>query len=252
MRYPTTVSMMVIILLISGCSQNRQIPMSADISTVSNTLTTTTVSTLDLSDSPSTTSLKDQPVENWPRYEFKELGFSVRLPFQGKQIVSNSEEETGSGCLFATHKVTASVETKNGVRDFLGSFERYRCFPYEGIEYRQSLTEIQDFDIKNNGMLEMHFTALTSTPEVGVIWPNDPEWQASVEQKIIVDNYTIYTFNPYFYYQTNEKNTQNYPNQAAVFKLKNNPYFKAVLIQFRKSDLSPAQFNSILTSIRHL
>ena len=67
---------MGIVFVGGGCTYNSQ-PLAANTSTpdIASTITPKIVPS-------STPILIDKPISEWPRYEFKELGFSIQLPFK--------------------------------------------------------------------------------------------------------------------------------------------------------------------------
>jgi hypothetical protein len=91
-KYLLTSFVAGLLLIGGGCPPNRQTDLNHTPTTP--TTPTTTIETSDITPI-STPTLIDKPISEWSRYEFKELGFSIQLPF-----VSSSLKYGFSYCSF--------------------------------------------------------------------------------------------------------------------------------------------------------
>jgi hypothetical protein len=247
---PTIFTIALCLLVGGGCVKKSHPATQPTVTYETPTTTPSSTSSMHSSESVSSTvSLLDRPVSEWPRYEFKELGFSIQLPFNSSTVTSSLIEQSGTGCSFPTHHYKARVNGLQSFNTFLGANTRYVCFPHEGVEYAQPLTDLHDFTMTKN-TLTLLLTSLTSTPEVGVTWPDKPIWETIILKTIAVGKNQLVLFDPKPYYQLEENVADILPDEAVVFKTQNNPRFKAVLMQFSSKDLPYILFEKSLKTVR--
>jgi hypothetical protein len=251
------ISSVVCLLVVSGCGQikkdNSTLPTHADQAVTSTSNTTTqeniTTSTIDKND-----------VSTWPRFEFKELGFSVQLPFE-KKLMSEGYIECRKGVAFDEnkkpinyfcipeaefyYKKTASIMTDtlpwSGVH--IGSVsEKFAA------ERDLLVTDIHDFELYNK---EVH-------KNPGRYMSNEWVWVIRYPLEKFFQQGNLIVINDLYkdYYEQADQNFGQ-DNRRTVFgiylKLSRNKKFKAAVIELEKTadiDWSLARAKMVAKSIK--
>jgi hypothetical protein len=215
-----------VLVLGGGSCQNYQTDQSS-------TLTTSTPEV------GTTTSLIDRPVSEWPRYEFKELNFSIQLPFPEKRIVYNYNDcsramkdgcdDTNMAQYWGSLK--GSTETNEGY-SFLGT----NSFNYT---YGRGATILDIGDIVEGKDPKILLPG--TTPDTGTL--------IHPLQTIKVNTTPIYLFNAYKDFYPDEQ-FNNIVEYAFVFKLPFQKNFRAVLLKFKPEDIPLEMLPSVIKTIK--
>lgn len=188
---------------------------------------------------PTSTAISQNNPATWPRHYFKELGFSIKLPFATGSIetgfaecvrgnLSTSSTFIRRVCDDADHYsywYSALLRGKNNDYIFLGSVSEYYA---DGGEW--GLTKLHDFTYKG----------LTVLIGQSIIHPLKILFFHGMPIIIFDPNKDIYGI-------FKAGDDQIY---AAIFKLPNNKKFKAAALQFYASDLNFEQFTKAINTIQ--
>ena len=227
-KYLLTSFVAGLLLIGGGCSRNRQ----TDLNSASTTLATPTTNTTASDIIPtSTPTLIDKPISEWPRYEFKELGFSIQLPF-----VSSSLHYGFNYCSFcintSTYQYTGVVLSDNAPRyNFIGSYALNYQYDRDG-----DITDIVDFEIGKNPKLVffgLEKFKLEIKPLKRIVLQHN-------EVVIFDATDTSGDINPYF---SNKR-------WAFALRLPTSKKFRAVLITFYDSDVPFEKMIDVVKTIR--
>jgi hypothetical protein len=207
----------------AGCQENQ--------TDQSSTLTTPTPEVLVTStpevSTTTTTSLIDRPVNEWPRYEFKELGFSMQLPFVSSSLnfgffeVCFSQERPCPPSSTMYSYTGILHKNKNDVGMFLGTYSSNFYVERDG-----RITDIEDF-----------FT----TPEPKVKFFYGSPIKIHPVYKKILNGVVIMVFDAdkdlyNSAYEPNDPMRAQGEQWGTVFRLPGSKKFKAVMFDFYQKD----------------
>ena len=209
-----------------GCmSKPLDQPSATSSSTVVSTTPVEAVSSKVLSTTSTTpsVSLVDRPVSEWPRYEFKELGFSIQLPF----VSSSLRYKFNTYCppYLAPCSNTTTMHSYTGILNgkktdylFIGSYSKNYEYDRDG-----NITDINDLNISKNPYL--------------IFFGND-SFQLPIHpiNRILVQNKEVIIFNAYDDYYKNSNYGINEKEWAFTFSLPYSDKLKAVIFVFDDID----------------
>jgi hypothetical protein len=189
---------------------------------------------------PTTTpaAINKENVATWPRFEFKELGFSVQLPFENNNVKYSLDESDvidKDGKVVKMHRYIGSL-VKEG-RSFLGA-------------YSQNYMNEQEPDL-------IHITNITneSSPRIIFYWTkvDEPGLLIHPLKQINKQGVQIVVFDAkkdfYRRYDGDMDQTIEQSQWAIAFKLPHSDKFKAVLLNFRERDVSLEDIQKMIQTI---
>jgi hypothetical protein len=206
---------------------------------------TTTPSVPTASTTTPTVTINKENVATWPRFEFKELGFSIQLPFEALLVRSQySECKNGDSYIKKSNDSSLVLDAKNGCdlrvnfssftasllpdkQLFLASYSKHDVVTEEGDNplYIQDYSRQKDKIIINGkAVFKPIKTIMVHQKEFVIVNPMENHLVRPEDQK----------YNP---------------NISAIFNLENNPKFKAAGLSFREKDITLEQLVKALQTI---
>jgi hypothetical protein len=234
-KYLLTSFVVGLLFVGGGCLSNHQ----TDLNNTSTTPTTPTINPTTSEVIPAfTPTLIDKPISEWPRYEFKELGFSIQLPFVSSSL------HYGPGSYCPPHMVpcsnTSTMYSYTGVFKknddpkymFMGSFSKNYEYDRDG-----DITDISDIE-------------LGAKPRI-IFFGSDPfKLQINPISRIFVAQNQIIVFNAYNDYYKNSSYDVVGKKLAFVFRLPYSKKFSAVIFSFDDEDFPLEKINKAITTLK--
>lgn len=219
-----------------GCTPNRQTDLNSVSTTPVAAVTPTTNTTTTDVIPTSTPSLIDKPISKWPRYEFKELNFSIQLPYKKDRVSYGFHD-----CLQREDRCDGLSMYWYGssIRGEDGNWHSFAGTHSENFSYgrESSITDIANFIPGKNPKL---------------VFPGYETARGIEIQKLqyfSVQGQSVYTFDIYknFYAVSG---LEPFEEVGAVFKLPFNNKFKAVVLEFKPEIIPAKLIPTIIKTIR--
>ncbi len=230
---PTIFTIALCLLAGGGCEKNSQLVTQPAVTYETPTTTPSSTSSAHNSENTSSTvSLLDRPVSEWPRYEFKELGFSIQLPEQ-KEII------TISSCLTQNCPTPfLSVRSKKSTFEIIGSYASNYPFDTTHEIFDFQTTYLNKFTVYKNNL--------------SLIFSNSTQpWKAELITSTTVQNMPVYFFNATKEYY--DKITDDYYQDRvptiyqAVFALPNKKPLPSIAVTFENTTIE--QLKKIISTL---
>jgi hypothetical protein len=224
-------------LISGGCAYtNPQNAQNTQTSSVASTAHTTTTESEPFA-ATSTPTLIDKPISEWPRYEFKELGFSIQLPFVSSSIVSNYEHCDVKNNIGKFCESELPYWYLNVYSDSPGFYLRGRSKNYaDGSEW--TLLDLFSLTIKNN----KYFADTIELIPVHT-------YRSSGNPIILYDATKSYYGNPKYFGAHSDYLPSSEPEYNIIFSIKH-PQIPVVNISFRDEVIHLDTIKKIAESIK--
>jgi hypothetical protein len=243
-------SLISIVFLVTGCDilqtpadEVRQRPSVSSTPSDSSTPPTTSTTTPATTSPTPSSSVSSSPVvppvavdtSTWQQFDFKELGFTIQLPFDSKDVSSTYKEDRQNEKL--------PVSLSNSLRYSYKGFLKRQAGEYAFLgSTSENYVSGKPWELTDANK----FIAVGDTYQIGNI-PITPIAHVPAQSNLLV----VFDASKDYYQLINKSSTTSTEHwYAAVFNLPNNKRFKVALLQFKSQDLSLDQLVAALKTVQ--